>query len=575
MFTKTWRTSQRKYEVIFERDQRIRMKDGTELHADVFRPRAEGKFPAILGYHPYDPVAQWAPIFPRGFASVTASHEALEKGNGPLEAGDPNFYVRHGYAHVIVNIRGTGRSDGTYPYLAPPEPEDGHEVVEWIARQPWCDGNVGMFGVSYFGRIQHYVAATRPPHLKCIFAPWASTDQYRDAFYQGGILAYNWALAWGRTLSITRYESECRREWGEEKFHAALAQALKDRDLSEIPGLAAALKNPGEGCNSLVADVVLNPLDGAFWQKRRARYEDIDVPAYIGGDWGIYGLHLPGAFRGWERLRGTKMMVIGPPAYLDRPVYQLQYESLRWFDHWLKGMDTGMMKEPPIRLFIPSTRQWRTAREWPLAETKWTPFYLHENGLLWEREHFPNEGSTSFSDSAWGRGALEFSTPPMVEETEIIGPAVLNLYASTTDSEALWFVSLREVDAEGKERVLTRGWLRGSHREVDPARSTPWQPFHPHSRAEPLTPGEIYEFQIPLVPTAEVFKAGTRIKLRISSCDDKPAHSLEAIAAGHIRRQTPARLTVFHNGDFPSHVLLPVTGGNVMGTYISGGAPYL
>jgi uncharacterized protein len=299
------------------------------------------------------------------------------------------------------------------------------------------------------------------------------------------------------------------------------------------------------------------------------------VPAYIGGDWGIYGLHLPGAFRGWERLRGTKMMVVGPPAYLDRPVYQLQYESLRWFDHWLKGVDTGMMKQPPIRLFIASTRQWRTAREWPLPETQWTPFYLHENGLLWEREHFPNEGSTSYSDSPWGRGALEFTTPPMVEETEVIGPVVLNLYASTTDSEVLWFVSLREVDAEGEERILTRGWLRGSHREVDPALSKPWEPFHPHARSGPLTPGKIYEFQIPLVATAEVFKAGSRIKLKISGCDDKPVHSLEAIAGGHIRRQTPARITVFHNEDYPSHLLLPVTGGNVMGTYISGGAPYL
>lgn len=164
-------------------------------------------------------------------------------------------------------------------------------------------------------------------------------------------------------------------------------------------------------------------------------------------------------------------MIIGPPAYLDRPLYQLQYESLRWFDYWLKGIETGIMDEPPIRLFIMGTNEWKETNEWPLPETKWTPFYLHENGLLFEREHWPNEGFTSFEDSPWGRGSLEFLSPKLVENTEIIGPIALKLYASTTDDEVLWFISLREVDSQGNERILTRGWLRGKHREIDPKRS--------------------------------------------------------------------------------------------------------
>ena len=157
----------------------------------------------------------------------------------------------------------------------------------------------------------------------------------------------------------------------------------------------------------------------------------------------------------------------------------------------------------------------------------------------------------------------------------MIGPAVLNLYASTSDSEVLWFVSLREVDREGKERVLTRGWLRGSHREVCPKRSTPWRPYHPHTKSEPLTPGQIYEFKIEILPTANLFKAGSRIKLKIACCDDQPAHSLEAIAGGHLRRQSPSRVTVFHDENHPSHLVLPITAGNVIGTYLSGGKPYL
>jgi len=574
MFGKTWKTSERKYGVVLERDVRVRMKDGVHLHADIFRPEAAEKFPAVLGYHPYDPDAQFAPIFPRAFASITAQSASQEKGNGPLEAGDPNFFARRGYVHVIANVRGSGKSEGFYPFLGSLEAEDGCELIEWIARQPWCDGNIGMFGVSYFGRIQQFVASVRPPHLKCIFAPWASTDQYRDALYQGGILAQNWAVSWAGALSNIRYRSESRQQWGDERWKQELERALADKDLTAVPGIVAALKRPEEGLNTLVTDIVLNRHDGPFWDKRKVSYEAIEVPAYIGADWGIYGLHLPGAFRSWESLRGPKKMMIAPPAYLERPVYQLQYESLRWFDHWLKGMDTGIMDEAPVRLFVMGTSRWKRCEEWPLAETRWTPFYLHEKGLLWEHEFFPNEGSSSFSDSPWGREKLEFSTPRLVEDTEVIGPIVANLYASTTDDEILWFASLWEVDDEGNEKVLTRGWLRGSQREVDASRSKPWQPYHPHSRSEPLLPGKIYEFNIALVATANLFKAGTRIKLKIACCDDVPAHSLEAIAGGHIRRQSGSRVTVHHNEDCPSHLLLPVTEGNIIGTYVSGGKPY-
>ena len=573
MFGKSWRTSERKYGVIVERSVKIPMRDAVQLDADVFRPDGEGTFPAVLGFHPYDPVPQCAPIFPTGFAAIPQL--GLEKPNGPLEAGDPHFYVRRGYVHVVASIRGTGRSSGHYPFLGSPEPEDGHDLIEWIARQPWCSGNVGMFGVSYFARIPQFIAGTRPPHLKCIFSPWASTDQYRDVLYKGGILAHNWAVMWAKSLNNLRYQGECRREWGEARFKEALSHALRDPDLREVSGLVAALAAPDEGAGALVADVVLSPFDGPFWDSRKVNYERFEVPAYLGGDWAIYGLHLAGAFRSWERVKGPKKMLIGPPAYLDRPVYQLQYESLRWFDYWLKGIETGIMQEPPIRLFLTTTRQWRTAHEWPLPETKWTPFYLHEGGLLWEREHFPNEGSTSFHDSPWGRGSAEFTTPKLVEETEVIGPAVLNLYASTTDQEVLWFASLREVDAEGRETILTRGWLRGSHRAVDHDRSKPWEPFHPHTRVEPLQPGQVYEFNIGIVPTGHLFKAGSRIKLKISCCDDPPTNSFEVIGTGHIRRQTPSRVTVYHNADHPSHLLLPITSGNVMGTYISGGHPYL
>jgi predicted acyl esterase len=163
----------------------------------------------------------------------------------------------------------------------------------------------------------------------------------------------------------------------------------------------------------------------------------------------------------------------------------------------------------------------------------------------------------------------------LVENTEVIGPIVLNLYASSTDTEVLWFVSVREVDPQGNEKTLTRGWLRGSHREIDPQRSKPWAPFHPHTKSEPLVPGTAYEFKIPIVPTGNLFKAGSRIKLKISCCDDQPKNPLEMIAGGSLVRQSASRLRIYHDAEHPSALLLPVTKGNILETFMSGGGPYV
>ena len=573
MFSETWKTSERKYSVVVEQDVKITMSDGTQINADIFRPDSDEKFPAILGYHPYHQAAQSAPIRPGAFP---LKDPGQEKNAGYIEAGDPNFFVRRGYVHVIANIRGTGKSGGKYPFLAPPEAQDGFEIIEWIAHQPWCNGNVGMFGVSYFAWIQQFIAALNPPHLKCLFGPWAATDLYRDSVYHGGILGHGfWRLLARESFYKCRAEGHSRKKLGDSKFKEAMDQVLQDEDIGAVPELVQILRNPDAGTNPLLVDILLHPYDGPYWEERRVKYATIKVPAYIGACWGIYGLHLPGAFRSWENLKVPKKMIIGPPSYLDRPLYQLQYESLRWFDYWLKGIDTKIMDEPPVRLFVMGTNEWKEGNSWPLPGTKWTPFYLHENGLLLEREHWPNEGSDSFEDSPWGRGYLEYCSPRLVENTEVIGPIVLNLYASTTDDEVLWFISLREVDSQGNERVLTRGWLRGSHREVDPNRSKSWAAFHPHEKSEPLIPGKIYEFNIPIVPTGNLFKAGSRIKLKIACTDDQPKHRLEMIASGHLCRQSPSQITIYHNTEHPSHLLLPITRGNILGTFMSGGRPYL
>ncbi len=569
MFGKNWKISESKYKCIVERNVKIAMRDGCRLNADIFRPESGERFPAIFGYHPYDQPAQTAPMKHSAFSTLFFKQTGQEKGNAYIESGDPEAFVRRGYAYVIVNVRGTGQSEGKYPFLAPPEGQDGYDVIEWIARQAWCDGNVGMFGVSYFAWVQFYVAATRPPHLKCLFAPWAASDLYRDLVYRGGILGHGFVRMWA-IGSVHNCRVEKSSATSEE-----IERLLHDEDIAAVPELVQILRNPNVGTNPMILNMLLHSSDGPYWDDRRVNYESIEIPAYIGACWGNYGLHLPGAFRNWEKLKGPKKMIIGPPAYLDRPLYQLQYESLRWFDYWLKGIETGIMKEPPIRLFLMGSHDWKEAEEWPLPETRWTPFYLHEDGSLHERICHVNEGADSFEDSPWGRGSLEYSSPRLVENTEVVGPAVLRLYASTTDPEVFWFISLREINAEGKERVLTRGWLRGSHREIDASRSKPWQPFHPHTKPDALVPGTIYEFDIPIVPTGNLFKAGSKIKLKISGTDDEPKNPLEMIAAGSLHRQSSSRITVYHNADHPSCLIVPITRGNILETYVSEGKPYL
>lgn len=563
MFSTNWQTSPRRYDVIIERDVAIPVREGVSLDSDIFRPKAGGKFPALLAVHAYPKATQSMEMMPIGFSYA----------RGFMEAGDFNFYVRRGYAFLIINITGTHKSGGIFGNIDPQSIQDVYEAIEWTARQPWCDGNVGMTGVSHFSRVAKRVATLNPPHLKAIFSPYGWTDMYRDCYYHGGILNHGWIGHWIRNNSpFFRTKNTLREEWGEAKYSQAVEAALCDREISTIPHLADALRNPDVGANSIVVDLIVNNLCNDFYNARSVNFENSTIPAYFGGDWGIYGMHLPGDIRAFEKWKGPKKMTIGPPVYLDRPVYQYDYESLRWFDYWLKGIDTKIMDEPRLNLFVVGTNEWKRADEWPVPETKWTPFYLHANGLLSEHEFWPNEGFSTYEDSPFHHGEVQFKTPPIVENTELCGPIVLNLYGSTTDAEVLWFISLWHVDAQGRDTLLTRGWLRGSQRALDPKASTPWQPAHLHTRREPLEPNKIYEFSIEIRPYGILLKAGEQLGIRIKSADDElPQDPLEAAAVGHVSRRAGSHVTVHHNAECPSHLLLPITKGNRIGTYISGG----
>lgn len=574
MFGRHWKASERKYAVVAEQDLKIPMSDGIRLSADIWKPDTAEKLPVVLGFHCYHATGQTGPIKPAALSTAQWRNPGQERTNASLEAGDPLFFARRGYIHVVCNARGTGKSEGTWDFSGPQETRDLYETIEWLAAQPWCDGNVAMFGVSYFAWIQLLVAPLKPPHLKTIFCPWGSTDFYRDFVWRGGIFQYKWPIGWSATSLVyghCRPANVSKQTMGEKARREAISKLLEDDDVCAIPELVAVLRNPDDGVNPFIVDLILHPLHDDFWNERTVDYSKIDIPAYIGGCWGMFGIHTPAAFRSWENLDVPKKMIIGPNIYLDRPVYQLQHEAVRWFDHWIKGIDTGIMDEPPVRVFIEGTGEWKASTDWPLPETKWVPFYLHEDGLLNEHEHWSYEGSDSFEDSPWMRGALQYVTPRLVENTEICGPIALKLYAATTGTDVNWIVSLLEIDAEGKTHFVTKGWLRGSHRELDLAKSKPWEPIHTHLNPTPLEPGEIYEFDIKLVPAGRLFRAGSRIALRIRCVDDDPTNPFELAGSGSLPRTEVSRVTVFHDEDHPSYLQLPITRGNILNTFLSGG----
>jgi predicted acyl esterase len=492
---------------------------------------------------------------------------------GYMESGDPNFFVRRGYVHAVFNVRGTGWSEGFYQFNNRRELEDTGEVVEWLAKQSWSDGNVGIFGVSMFAKIAKGLSALNvAPSLKAIFAPWSANEWYRSVWYHGGILNARFVSHWRFSPHRLRFRSLVREQIGEEAYQEALQAARQDDELMSHDALREALLNPEPDANALLVDLLLNSLDGPFWQERNIDGEPGVVPAYLGADWGNYGCHLPGIFDAWETYRGPKKLMIGPPVYLDRPLYQLQGEAVRWFDHWLRGVDTGVMDDPEIRCFMPGTGQWRELAAWPPEEARWIPFNLHEKGMLSEREWWPNEGVDNIDESPFEHGEVVYATPPMVEETEILGPPVLNLFVSCTGPEALLFATLLSVGADGRETELTRGWLRASQRRLRED-STRWAPVQAHTEREPLEPGKVYELRFPIVPTACVLRPGERLALRIKGFDDEPSMSgLDGMARMHLALPRPIRITIHHDEDHPSRLELPVTRGNVLGTFFSGGA---
>lgn len=565
-----WHLSERDHDILVDRDVSIPVDGGNIcLAADIFRPDTDETVPGIIGASAYPKEYQSAEIKPKSIGPQMAW----------IESGDPRYFARRGYASIIVEVRGTGASGGEWRNTDQREAQDIVDAMEWLADEPWCSGEFGMFGVSYFARLQKMVASLQPDRLTAIFAPWGGTDPYRGKFYHGGILSHEFTNEWRTHFANPRAYSWTKANRPDE-YEALVEAALDDPEIYAHSELVEVLESPDGGTDPFLVDILVNQTDNAYYEERRVDHTKCEMPAFLGSGWGIYGLHLPGDLRSWREWQGPKRMIIGPPLYLDRPVYQLQPEAVRWFDYWIKDVANGVMDESAVQIFVPNADEWREADDWPIPETEWQRFYFHENGLLSERDYATNEGHSTYEDGPYRHGQVQFKSPKLVEATEIIGPITAEVYASTTGEDVLLFVELCVIESDGKERELSRGWLRGSMGAIEPEQSEPWRVHHPFAERESIESGEINRFHVNVKPTGYQFEPGQRICVRISSADvgggwgeDEDVAWHKALATGHVYRQSVDRITVYHNDEYPSSVLLPVTAGNRIGTYISGGEP--
>lgn len=537
----------------------IPMRDGIALHADIHRPASTERFPALVAISPYPRQIQHLGL-PLGF----------------IEAGQTDFFVPRGYVHVIANCRGTGGSGGTYEFSGPAEHGDLYDLIEWVAAQPWCDGRVGMIGVSYFAIEQINAALAAPPHLRAIF-PWSATvDWYREIFWHGGIPTGGFAAKYFDAIGMA--------DRANENFYRGGFFRLLNR-LVQLPALHRRLAQPHENPVSILGRALRFPyrthpwddiyrritaehqLYDAFWRERDAteRLGEIKIPLYLGADWDNVSVHLQTPFLALERLANDtpRRVVMAPRGALQWPWESLHLEALAWFDHWLKDRDTGIMDGKPIRYYVEGAGEWREADAWPLAETRFEAWHLRADGAL-----SPSEGEAGARDYLYlppslnrPRNAnppplpavLAWDTAPFTDAVEIIGPTVLRLSAASTATDTDWIVKLQDVAADGTTRDLTQGWLRASHRALDPVRSKPYRPEHPHDRAEALTPGVATDFEIAILPTAHRFAAGHRLRIAITSEDDN-GFAMQGMT--HTGLGMPARNRIFSR----STLVVPLNG---------------
>lgn len=579
--------------MVWDRDVMIPMRDGVHLCADIYRPDAGSRFPALFAMAMHNKDLQT----PDATENSSSQPPWSSIWAGSQEAGDSRFFTARGYVHIVVQQRGSGKSEA--------KPEAGvdtwdlgkwdfYDVTEWIAEQSWCDGNVGMIGISAFGGNQFKAAALNPPHLKAIFpfdpmgAYGRSIRPFRDKYPGGMIHMISLILDAHGLLHKTQGRPGILPDEAEEKWQ----EAMKNPVFRQYLSMYSILTQKGQ-MNRDWFNLLLNPYDSyEEIMLGEEKMRQIKIPFYTGSGWYAYTYksHIQGAQHYFMGIKSkNKKMVLTGPGHMERPWIQLQNEVLRWYDYWLKGIDNGIMDESPVKYWSMGENKWRTGEDWPLPETIWIKLYLNSWERLRERPYKESsrDGLVDEYDSFVQMplthtrkvSKLRYMTDPLPKDILIAGPIVLKFYASIDQDDTSWIAVLKDVGPdvsvrtarEGEyevpenlpEREISRGWLWASLRELDPERSKEWKPWHymTKEKVKKVVPGEINEYQIEIIAAANMFKAGHRICIEISNMD-VPTGVSEFTNVEYNTHHICTSKTTLHNiyrsRKYPSHLLLPV-----------------
>ncbi|HET7850704.1 MAG TPA: CocE/NonD family hydrolase [Pseudolabrys sp.] len=504
-------------------DVPIPMDDGIVLRGDVFRPVGGGKYPVLLSYGPYAKGLSFQEGYKSAWTRVTkAAPEVLQGSSNKYqnwELVDPEKWVPDGYICLRIDSRGAGRSPGYMDVWSPREAQDIYHCVEWAGTQPWSNGKVGIHGISYYSMNQWQVAELNPPHLAALCVWEGASDYYRELCRHGGILSDFFNSWWPRQVVSMQHGVGTRGPksvvTGEP---VAGPETLPEEELA---------KNRADSA----ARAKRERFDTKDYVPRRADFSKITAPLLSAANWGGMGLHTRGNFEGWLAA-GSKqkwLEVHGDTHFTH--FYSNYGDALqrKFFGYFLKGEDTGWDKQPRVSLNIRHPGEkfvLRAENEWPLARTQWTKYFLQPDGKTLAAEAPKAAAAVSYETTGDG---LTFSTGPLAAPVEITGPVSARLWLSSETTDADVFVALRVFDPAGKEVTFIGtndprtpvglGWLRASHRKLDPKKSLPYRPWHPHDEEWPLEPLEPVELDIEILPTCIVVPAGYRFALTVRGKD--------------------------------------------------------
>ena len=568
--------------IVCDKDVAVTMRDGVTIMVDVYRPDAAGKFPVLFAFGVHSKEVQGSD-YPKTFPPQP-SWSSLWLGHA--EAGDTEFFVARGYVHVIGTPRGFLKSgDGGSREW------DSYDVIEWIAQQPWCDGNIGMVGIGAFASEQFHAARQQPPHLKTIFAydprgAYGKFGGFREE-YPGGVLhafrylmdhfsSYHFARHAPGELPPEQRREMARGDGGPGHPHvSASAQCAAAKRPAHAALFRRADRPVRQGGNRRRGGAGVQQYHGADLHRRRLVRLHLQDPSRRRAD--LFRQD-PGAEENAAHRPGASRPAAAGAARRDAALVRPLAQRHRHRHHAGAGG----------RYFVMGANEWRHGDDWPLPETQWTKLYLSS----WERltaepyigasvdAYVPPDVFVQMPPTQTNRiQKLRFLTDPLPHDLLIAGPSVLNLFAAIDQDDTNWIIVLkdvgpdpsvrtaregeREIPTDLAERELTRGWLKASNRALDPQRSKPWKPWHKLTRdaRQKVTPGEIEEYSIEIFSTANLFRRGHRICIEITSLDLSTgvlgATNVEYIPY-HVCSSRTVVHSIYHDAAHPSHLLLPV-----------------